>query len=380
MPTKVIFGCGSIKELPEYAKKLGNKAFITTSLKNNKLLTDILKIIDNANLNYYLYSDVKPNPLSVDINKAADICRKEKCDYIIGLGGGSSMDFAKAVSIRATHPEDIWNYVCVPYRENLKITDVCFPVIAITTTSGTGSEVTKWSVVTNPETFEKSFLESEYIIPKIAIVDPDLTLNLPKMFTAATGMDALSHALESYININASPFSDIVAEEAIRLIARYLPEAVADGRNKKAREKMSWANNLAGISIEHSGTTLIHAMGHALGGRLNIDHGIAMAICMEPVVRFSWTSNIDKFARLTELLGGNTCGFTLKEAAQKCASTIKNILQEIDLDLRLTDLGVKKEMINDFVADVFNYLTPMLEANPKIPTKEDLKELYLSIL
>ena len=122
-------------------------------------------------------------------------------------------------------------------------------------------------------------------------------MDLPKQLTAATGMDALSHAIESYININATPFSDITAESCIRIISRFLPEAVANGANLAAREKMAWANTLAGRTIEHSGTVMVHAMGHVLGGRLNIDHGIAMALCLEPVLRYSWTSNIEKFAK-----------------------------------------------------------------------------------
>lgn len=380
MPGKVIFGSGRIKELPEHARNLGGKAFVTSSLKGIKVLDDILKILDDANIKYTLFSDVKPNPVSTLIDKAADIFKKEGCDYLIGIGGGSSMDFAKAVAIRASHPKDIWNYVYVPYRDTLEITDATYPVIAITTTSGTGSEVTKWAVVTNPKTYEKSFLESEYIVPKVAIVDPQLTLDLPKMLTASTGMDALSHAVESYININATPFSDMTAEQSIKIIAGYLPEAVANGHNLVAREKIAWANTLAGITIEHAGTTLVHAMGHVLGGRLAMGHGIAMALCLEPVVRYSWTSNIEKFAKLTEFLGKDTSGLTLKEAAEASSKAIKGLLMDVDLDIKLSDLGVKKDMIDEFVEDAFHYLTPMIDAHPKTPTKEEVKELYLSIL
>jgi alcohol dehydrogenase len=380
LPGRIIFGSGRTRELPDYAKKIGRKAFITTSLRGTNVFDYVIKILNDNNIDYFVFSEVKPNPVSTLINKAADLFNKEKCDYLIGLGGGSSMDFAKAVAIKASHPEDIWNYVYVPYRPNLEITDKTYPVIAVTTTSGTGSEVTKWSVVTNPVTFEKSFLESEYIIPKIAIVDPELTLELPKRLTAATGMDALSHAIESYINVNATPFSDITAEESIRLISRYLPEAAANGNNIHAREKLAWANTLAGITIEHAGTTLVHAMGHVLGGRLDIDHSVAMALCLEPVLRYSWISNIKRFAKLSELLGENTKDLTLKESAKLASVTIKKLLQEVDLDISLSSLGVKKNMIEDFVEDIFRYLTPMVNNHPKTPTKEDVKELYLSIL
>ena len=380
IPSRIIFGNGKIKELPENANKLGKKAFIASSLKGIKVLDDILEILKEGKIEFELFSEVQPNPVSTLIDKAARMFKKSGCDYLIGIGGGSSMDFAKAVAIRASHPEDIWKYVYVPYRDTLEITDATYPVIAVTTTSGTGSEVTKWAVVTNPGTYEKSFLESEYIVPKVAFVDPELTLELPKMITAATGMDALSHAIESYININATPFSDITAESSIRLISRYLPEAVANGSNLLARGNIAWANTLAGITIQHAGTTLVHAMGHVLGGRMNMDHGIAMALCLEPVLRYSWTSNIEKFARLTDFMGENTEGMTLKEKASSASIAVKKLLKEVDLDIRLSELGVKEKMIDTFVEDAFGYLSPMLEANPKVPVKEEVKELYLSIL
>lgn len=380
LPTKVIFGCGKIKELQKYAKRIGQKAFITTSLKESSLIKNILKFLNDSDINYFLFDLVEANPISTFIDKAVEILKKEKCDYTIGIGGGSSMDFAKAVAIGATHKGSIWDYVYIPYRENKEITQSTLPIIAVTTTSGTGSEVTKWAVVTNPKTYEKSFLESEYIIPKISIVDPELTIGLPKQLTAATGMDALSHAIESYININATPISDITAEESIRIISRFLPEAVANGSNIFAREKMSWANTLAGMTIEHSGTHLVHAMGHVLGGRLNLDHGIAMALCLEPVLKYLWTSNIEKFSKLTSLMGEDTSGLTQKKAAKKSSEVLKELLIEVDLDIKLSDLGVKKEMIDLFVDDAFKYLTPMLNASPKKATKDDIKKLYLSIL
>jgi len=380
LPGRVIFGCGKINLLPDYAKKIGKKPFIVTSLKNSKILDHILEIIDNSSIKYVLFTGVLPNPAADLIEETAKRFKEGNCDYVIGIGGGSSMDFAKAIAIKASHPEEIWNYVYLPYRETLTITKKTYPVIAITTTSGTGSEVTKWAVVTNPVTCEKSFLESEYIIPKVAIVDPELTLGLPKLLTASTGIDALSHAIESYININATPFSDITAEASIRIISRYLPEAVANGGNLIAREKMAWANTLAGITIEHSGTNLVHAMGHVLSGRLNIDHGLAMALCLEPVIKYSWTANIEKFAKITGFLGEDISQLTQKKAAKMASEVIKELMQEVGLNMKLSGLGIKKDMIDVFVEDAFKYLSPMLEASPKVPNKNEVKELYESIL
>ena len=380
IPGRVVFGSGKINLLPDFAKKIGSKPLIVTSLKGINILDNVLKIVEDNNLKYSLFLEVQPNPAADLIEKVAENFKKENCDFVIGIGGGSSIDFAKAIAIRASHPKEIWNYVYLPYRETLKITEKTYPVIAVTTTSGTGSEVTKWAVVTNPISYEKSFLESEYIIPRVAIVDPELTLGLPKLLTASTGMDALSHSIESYININSTPFSDMTAEASIKIIARYLPEAVQDGSNLVAREKMAWANTLAGITIEHSGTNLVHAMGHVLGGRLNIDHGIAMALCLEPVINYSWTSNIEKFANLTEFLGKDISKLSQKKAAKMSSAVIKELMQEVGINMKLSDLGVKEDMIDTFVDDAFKYLSPMLEASPKLPSKNEVKELYSSIL
>jgi len=381
MPGKIIFGIGRIKEITQNVKKLGKKAFISTSFtKDFGILKSVLNVLDLNDVDYYLFTGVTPNPIADVVDKTADIFKKEKCDYLIGIGGGSSMDFAKAIAIRSSHPKDIWNYVYLDYRDALEITDATYPVVAVPTTSGTGSEVTKWAVVTNPETHEKSFLGSEFIVPKITIIDPELTLSLPKILTAGTGIDALSHAIESYINIESNPYSEIFAKEAIGIIARYLPEAVANGKNLSAREKMSWASTLSGLAITHVGTTLVHCMGHVLSGRFNLDHGITLAVSLEPVIRSSWTSNIEKFAKLTELLGEDISKLTLKKAAEASSGALKKLIKQIDLDITLTDLGVKKEAIDLLVEDVFKYTKGMLDVHPKIFTRQEVKDLFLSIL
>jgi len=381
IPGKIIFGNGRIAELPENAKNFGKKAFITTSFHEGfEVLDNILKLLDANYIDYYLFTGVTPNPTSILVDKTDEIFKKEGCDYLIGIGGGSSMDFAKAVAIRASHPKDIWNYVYLDYRDALDITESTYPVIAVPTTSGTGSEVTKWAVVTNPETFEKSFLGSEFIVPRVAIIDPELTLTLPKILTAGTGIDALSHAIESYININSNPYSELFAKEAIKIIARYLPEAVADGRNLIAREQMSWASTLSGLAITHVGTTLVHCMGHVLSGRLNLDHGITLAVCLEPVIKYSWTSNLEKFAKINELFEGNVSKLTIKEAAESSSEAVKKLIKQVDLDISLSNLGVKKDMVDSLVDDVFKYTKGMLDVHPKIFAREEVKKLFLSIL
>ncbi len=381
LPGNVLFGLGRIKELPSQAKNTGKKAFIVTSFPEDfEVLVSILKILDENGIGYEVFNEVKPNPRSNLVDKTAKIFLKKGCDYLIGLGGGSSIDFAKAIAIRAAHSKDIWNYVFLDYRDALEITDATLPVIAIPTTAGTGSEVTKWAVLTNPETYEKSFLGSNYIVPKTAIVDPELTKTLPPGPTASTGVDVLAHAIESYINLDATYFSELHAKEAMRIIARYLPEAVANGNNLVAREQVSWASTLAGIAITHVGTTLIHCIGHVIGGRAGVDNGVALAVCLKPVMEYSWISNIEKFAVITELMGENTSGMTLKESAELSSIAINKFMQDINLDIKLTDLGIKKNMIDQLVDDIFKYTKCMLDVHPKIFTREEIKNILLLAL
>lgn len=381
LPGNVLFGLGRIKELPSQAKNTGKKAFIVTSFPEDfEVLVSILKILDENGIGYEVFNEVKPNPRSNLVDKTAKIFLKKGCDYLIGLGGGSSIDFAKAIAIRAAHSKDIWDYVFLDYRDALEITDATLPVIAIPTTAGTGSEVTKWAVLTNPETYEKSFLGSNYIVPKTAIVDPELTKTLPPGPTASTGVDVLAHAIESYINLDATYFSELHAKEAMRIIARYLPEAVANGNNLVAREQVSWASTLAGIAITHVGTTLIHCIGHVIGGRAGVDHGVALAVCLKPVMEYSWISNIEKFAVITELMGENTSGMTLKESAELSSNAINRFMQDINLDIKLADLGIKKNMIDQLVDDIFKYTKCMLDVHPKIFTREEIKNILLLAL
>jgi alcohol dehydrogenase len=381
LPCNVLFGSGRINELSYHAKKLGKKAFIVTSLPNYfEIISNILKLLEINNIDYELFSDVKPNPVSTLVDKTAKLFLKKGCDYLIGIGGGSSIDFAKAIAVRASHNEDIWNYVFLDYRNNLEISDSTLPLIAIPTTAGTGSEVTKWAVITNPDTYEKSFLGSNYIIPKIAIVDPELTRTVPPLLTAATGIDVLSHCIESFINLNATSFSEMYAKEAMMIISRYLPEVVANGNNLSAREKVAWASTLAGIAITHVGTTLIHCIGHVIGGRAGVDHGVALAVCLEPVIKYSWTSNFHKFAKISELMGENVSNMTLKESAEFSSMAIKKFLNTINLNIKLSDIGINKNMLDQLLDDIFKYTKCMLDVHPKVFTREEIKKILLYAL
>jgi len=380
VPTKIIFGRGRIDELPVQAKKLGKKPFIVTSLKGLEILDKIIEIIEGSKIHYSLYDDVTMNPRSTDIDYAASICKEEGCDYIIGIGGGSSLDFAKGVAVSVGHDKSVLNFLAST-KKCLDTTESTYKILAIPTTAGSSSEVTHGAVITNPDTFEKTWIASEFIMPKIAIVDPMLYISAPKIVTSGCGMDVLAHAVETFVSNTATPFSDLFSSEAIKITMQYLPKVVTNGNDINAREKMAFAATLVGFSTAHVGVILVHGMGHSLGGRLDMPHGIAMGLCLAPVIQFCSKSNIKKFAKLAELLGIEKKDLSEDELANSAAIPIKEMLKKIDLDLKLSDFGLNKNMIEILLDDIFGYLKDgFLPTTPRPVNRDDVRKLFMSIL
>ena len=377
---KVIFGRGKRKDLSEYAAAIGGKALLVTSLKGLPITNEIQSILQAGEVEFAVYDQVTPNPKMSMIDQAADVFDKEGCSFVIGFGGGSAIDFAKGVAVAAGHPGSVEDYLQA--NENRKeITTSTKKIIAVPTTAGTGTEVTPWGVITNDKIDRKTWVESENIIPTFSIVDPELSLGVPKRVTAGCGMDALAHAVESYLSFISTPITDLTSAEAIRLIARWLPEAVADGRNIVAREKMMYASMLAGMGILHAGAILTHGMGTVLGGRLDIPHGEAMSICLPPVLEYSWPGNLEKFAELSKMLGVNTEGMPLRDAAAAAAGAVRQLQKDIDLELTMSgDWGVKENQIDDFVDEVYDYLQCNVVTQPKKADKADTRRMFMEIL
>lgn len=381
IPTKIVFGAGRIEELADISKEYGNKVLVVTSLpKDSEIVQKIMNNLNSNGLNVDLYDKVTPNPTTVDIMEGVSVAKKNNSQVIIGLGGGSSIDFGKGVAIMATHDGPIWEYVWRSNYNPRPITNKTLPVIAIPTTSGTGAEVTPNAVVTNPDTKEKAAFSSPNNYAKVALLDPNLTIDLPSYLTAATGVDALSHAIEAYIATFPNPICEIFSMESIRTVAKYLPTAVYNGHDLEAREKMAWASMLAGMAISNKNTTLVHAMGHPIGGRANRGHGEAMAVCLPAVMRFSWASNYEKFAKIAEAMGINTQEMTLREKAAASVEAVENLLSDVGMNLCLEDIGINESMVDDLVQDAISYLKALVDINPRVPSNEEIKQLYLEIL
>ncbi|MGW6300438.1 iron-containing alcohol dehydrogenase [Peribacillus butanolivorans] len=329
LPTSIEFGNGKVKNIGKRAKELGRKkALLITDkgLAQTGILQKVTDSLDQEGVNYIVFDEITPNPKDVDCHRAYQQFKDEEIDLLIGLGGGSSMDTAKAIGTLLTHGGELRDR----YGVNLLEREIT-PLICIPTTSGTGSEVTTGSVITDTVTKQKEAILDIRLAPKLAILDPELTLTLPKSITAATGMDALTHAIEAYTSNIAEPISDALSLYAIELIAKYLPLAVENGNNLEARKNMLVASLIAGMAFNHADLGAVHAMAEPLGGLYDTPHGVANSIFLPHVFEFNIPSNPEKHAIVAEKLGANKEGKTIEETAYEGVVLLKELARKIGI-------------------------------------------------
>jgi alcohol dehydrogenase class IV len=344
---KVVYGSGKRKELGSLLQGMGKRAFVALDPYLDKSGTgdEISNLLQEASVESVRYAKIDPDPDCFGVDEAAKIARKEDCDIVVAVGGGSAIDFGKGVAVIAQNPGTCWSYTRRrDHTAKIPGTDT-LPVIALPSTAGTGSEMTHYAVFTNPKIREKSTIVHERIIPTIAVVDPELTLSCPPKLTALTGVDVLAHAIEAYVNITASPFAQMVAIEAIRFAALNLPAAVANGKNREAREKMAWASALAGIAIAHSNPTLPHALGQAAGGFIHAPHGASVAACLVEIMRISYHSDLVRFAEVATALNPSVRGLPLYERAEKSVHLTERLLKDIGVRVKFSDFGMQEKDI-----------------------------------
>ncbi len=378
IPTRVIFGNNKIKYLGEYAKGLGNKSFLVIDIHLDKmgLGDEVASLLKKSNVETIKYTDFESNPSCYKVDEAAQIAKEEKCNVVVGVGGGSALDFAKAVAVLSKHPGKCWDYVKRNDQREMYITENTLPIVAIPTTSGTGSEVTPYAVLNNPDLKEKSTIFSDRILPKISIVDPELMVSMPAQLTALTGIDAFSHALESYINIRANSFSKMVAKEAIKIAANCLPMAVSNGKNLEAREKMSWAATLAGIAIAHVGPVLPHALGQPVSGFTGAPHGGTIVACLVKILNFSFMSNFEVFGEVTETIEPSYRFLPLHKKAEKCIEVVQRLFNDVDCNVKFGDFGLKEEDVEKVTDIALMAYFMDINSHPKQVGKEDILRIY----
>jgi alcohol dehydrogenase class IV len=378
LPTKVIFGKNTLQHLSGYVRDLGSKSFfvIDPFLEKIGLGDEVTHLLKENNIEVIKYSNFEPNPSCLKVDEAALIAKEEKCNVVVGLGGGSAIDFAKAVAVVTKHSGKCWDYVKRSDQQEMQITENTLPIVAVPTTSGTGSEVTPYSVINNPNLKEKSTIFSDFVLPKVSIVDPELMVSMPARLTALTGVDAFAHALESYINIHANSFSKIIAKEAIRIAANYLPMAVSNGKNIEAREEMAWASTLAGIAIAHVGPVLPHAMGQPVSGYLGAPHGGTIAACLIKILELSYVSNVEVFAEITETMEPSYKSLSLHEKAERCVEVVQRLFNDIDCTVKFGDFGLKEEDIEKVTNITLNAYFMDINNHPKQVGREDIVRIY----
>lgn len=375
MPKSVLYGRNSLEKLGEQSKKLGKRAFIVTDTIMEKLgyVEKCMQQLNKKGITVSTYNKVDAEPTNIHVLEALSLCKEEKCDFIIGIGGGSCIDAAKAVVVLYTNGGEVEDYV----QKDIKIENNPLPLIAIPTTSGTGSEVTSVAVITNKKTDVKMMMKHPSFIPKVAIIDPVLTSSLPPQITAATGIDALCHAIEAYISKVSQPLTDVLALSAIESIMKYLRIAYEDGRNMEAREAMMIASLQAGIAFSNASVTLVHGMSRPVGALFHVPHGISNAILLPTVLEFTKTSAMKRLAKIGRSLNKDLYSNSDEEVADYTLGEIKKLC----FDLRIPNLkeyGIDEiefeNAISKMASDAIESGSPA--NNPRVPSYDEIKELY----
>ena len=371
LPTRIEFGNGVAATVGEEAKGLGgSRALVVTDpgIASAGLLEPILAHLKSADLAVTVFDGVEPNPRDTSVARGAEVALSEECDVLVAVGGGSPMDTAKAIGVIQQEGGKITDY------EGLGIvTKPITPLIAIPTTAGTGSEVTFWSVVTDSARSFKMSVGSPLIAARVALVDPELTVGLPASLTAATGVDALTHAVEGFTATLSEPLTDSLAVSAIRLIGKSLRQAYANGSNLEARYNMMLASLLAGVAFGNSDIGGVHCMGEAIGGLYDTPHGVAMAIYLPVVAEFNCIAVPEKFAAVAEALGDDVAHLSTVEAARRAPLAIRRLTDDLRIP-SATTVGVRRE---DFprLAKAAS-INVSVESNPRVATEQDFLDMY----
>lgn len=372
-PTKLRFGVGAIADLATIVKDFGgDKVFLVVDpgLVKSGLVDRIVQPLKDAKLAYDIYDKIDPEPGLKLADKGTELAKKAGANCVVGVGGGSAMDVAKAISILLTNGGKAEDYVGLG-----KIKKPGVPKIMVPTTAGTGAEVTFTAVFINEKTGSKGGMNGDPLYPEAAILDPALTTSVPPKVTAATGMDAFIHALEAYTSVQAHPISEMYSLEAIELISRNLGMAYANGGNIEARSAMLLGSLLGGKALAIAGVGLVHAMSYPMGGMFGIPHGLANAVLLPYVMSYNVIGCPEKYAVVAEVMGENTEGMSLKEAAQAAVDAVFSLNTEVGIPTCLEDLEIPRDKLPE-MADIALTVARPVANNPRQPNRDQVIEIY----
>ncbi|MCD2201682.1 iron-containing alcohol dehydrogenase [Halobacterium sp. KA-4] len=382
-PGRVVLGADAVSHTGDHAALHGDTALVLATEQIAEFHGDtVLDVLEDAGVETVLYTDVRPDPTVENIEAAYDLWEEHDCDVIVTLGGGSSIDTGKGVGILATNDGSIRDFA-VDRAGYEGVPNPTPPLIAVNTTAGTGSEATRSVVVSDESTSTKFLIVSQNVVPDVAIEDPKLTVSLPKSHTAFTGIDALTHAIEAYVSVNAYSVPDGYAESAMERIARSLPVAWANGENLDARADMMVGQLQAGQAFTNSSVALVHGLARPLGAQLHIPHGLANGLILPYVVEFSAMAAPEKYAAVARILGVADENHGTREAADLAAQGILQLCEDLELTRYLDDFGAVPsreeylDVVGEMTQDAIDSGSP--DNNPRKPTADEIENLYVTI-
>jgi alcohol dehydrogenase len=382
MPTRILFGCGKLNELKTTPYLPGKKALVVIgasgAMKKYGYLDRILVCLKDRGVEAVVYDKIQPNPVTEHVEEGAAVAKQNHCDFVLGLGGGSTLDSAKSIAVMAVNPGKYWDYITRGSGGKKTPPNGALPIVAVTTTAGTGTEADPWTVITKSDTNEKIGWGNDWTFPRLSIVDPELMLSVPAMTTADTGMDAFFHSVETYLATVHQPASDQLALEAVSLITKYLPIAVEDGGNIEARTKLAWANTAAGICQSLSRCISHHSLEHAVSAYYpSVAHGAGLTMLSVSYFSYLAERNPARFGDLARAMGEDIDSLHEKEQAMAFVAGLKKLIKNVGLEKeRLADFGVKRSDLRTFAENAFYAMGTLFDITPVKLTLDDVVIIY----
>lgn len=373
-PVRTWYGAGTVEKVREEAEFASAKRallFTDKGVVGAGIADRAIAPLRAAGVDVTVYDECAPEPAIGDLESACGRFRNERFDMIVGIGGGSSMDLAKSMSVLFTNPGEPRDYLGVELVPNAGLACVLIP-----TTSGTGAEATPNAIFSVPEKGVKLAIVSTRIVPDAAIIDPELTLTLPQKVTAASGVDAFTHCVESFVNPNSSPLSEHYSVRGMELIAHSLRRVCEEGSDLEARGDMALGAHYGGVCLTSAGAGAIHALAYPLGARFHIPHGVSNSLMFSHVMKVNYPANPGKFARIAQILGEDTGGLSIEEAAERSVGAVERLCRDCGVPTRLSEVDVPAHVIPELAEAAFTTQQRLLGFNPKELSLEDIEKIY----
>ncbi|PSV03447.1 L-threonine dehydrogenase [Photobacterium leiognathi subsp. mandapamensis] len=376
IPTVNFMGAGCLTQAADAIKSHGfKKALIVTDKVLNQIgvVTQVAVLLTERDIDSVVYDGTQPNPTIKNVDEGLALLKENQCDFVISLGGGSPHDCAKGIALLAANGGQIGDYEGVDRSAKAQL-----PVVAINTTAGTASEMTRFCIITDEERHIKMAIVDKNTTPLMSVNDPQLMLAKPASLTAATGMDALTHAIEAYVSTAATPITDAVAIKAIELIQQNLRTAVKEGQNLNAREQMAYAQFMAGMAFNNASLGYVHAMAHQLGGYYNLPHGVCNAVLLPHVQRYNAQVSAERLRDVAKAMGVDVEGMTAEQGAGAALEAIVALSKDVGIPSGLKELGAKEEDIallaDNALKDACGF------TNPKQATHEEISQIFMAAM